>query len=208
MNENLTIGLAGISGVGKTTLIQEIGNEFEVNRISSTKILMQIFEIISDQSAHPGSDHYLKLESFSYRDKLKAYVSDEFISIFNSLKIDNKLNIFEIHFVSPNRVEGAIDYQTYPYFDWYLTELDGICYLTSDFETISRRKSKDSEEGIRDRGDSTSLESTKIQLLISDTLWQELEENKPENFPTLKIENREGELATSIQNLTSFIREM
>ena len=200
------IGLAGISGVGKTSLIQELKKSLEINRISSTKILMEALGIINDNKKEEvKSEHYLKLEKVSMSEKFGAMYSTQFKELLESNIKKNTINVYEIHFVSPNKVGRTVDYQSYIYDKWYSTIFDGVIYLSAAVEEIVERKRKDKNDLTRDRGEITMNEiSTRVQKEISDLLWDEFKKLLiTKNVPTLYLSNKGGELA----NITRIVRK-
>lgn len=200
------IGITGISGVGKTTIIEGLSLKQKVNRISSTKVLMKLLGIIPELSALVQSEDYKKLESISPTIKEGVRNSDDFIIEIQNALVENAINIYEIHLVSPNRVETAINYLTMPAAEWYYKIFNGICYINASIEEIAERKKKDALENVRDRGAATiSDTSTSIQKHISDLLWEDLKARSPENYPTIEINNTQGGLDDSVEVLMKWI---
>lgn len=202
----MIIGVFGISGSGKDTIINKYLENHPGQKVHGTKVMMKGlgFENIDIWDGKPIPDqYYIRSENIDQEKKFE--IIDTFVrDLYKELKSKKELYFVTLHLVVPKRVENNVIYQSGWIRPWFEAVFDGFVYLHIDPQIITQRKNLDIQNQIRDRGNATvTLESTQKQYDVAMEEWGKFKTRIENKVPYTEIEN--DDLEMSVGEFSKFV---
>ena len=203
----MIIGVLGISGSGKDTIINRYLERFPGQKVHGTKVMMKGlgFEDIDIWDGKPIPDEYYQRSEDTDYDNKNRIIDTYVYDFYKDLKSKSDIYFVTLHLVVPKRAGDEIIYQTDLLRSWFEDIFDRFVYIHSDSQKIVERKVKDINTHSRDRGNTTvTFESTDMQNKIGAEEWAKFKSRIQNKIPFIEIEN--DDLGLSVREFMAFIK--